>query len=142
MSQWAQSHLWYMWENKLRQKNKGGKNFHKIEIKSKEIGAGASRLRISSLDISQPFASIVLRFRPPVFKQKFYILLYKQSLRTCKVVLECKPKSSSVGVCFSSPRCCLATGRWEQIASSYIQDNSSFLTASAAAFGSSKKTLL
>lgn len=96
-------------KTKSDKKNRGGKVFHEIEIKSKEIEADTSRWTISSLDISQPFVSIALRCNPPVVKPEFYVLFHKQSLRTCKVVLEYQPKSSSVGVCFSSPRCCLAT---------------------------------
>lgn len=101
-------------KTKSDKQNRGGKFFTKIKIKPKEIEAGASRWTISSLDISQPFASIILRFHPSVFKAEFYILHHNQSLRACKVVLEHQPKSSSVGVCFCSPHCCLATGRWEK----------------------------
>lgn len=110
-------------KTKSDKQDRGGKVFHKIQIRYKEIEAGASRRTISPLDISQPFSSIILSFHPSVFKPEFYILFHKQILRTCQVVLEYQSKNNSVGVCFSSPRCCLATGRWEKIASSYIQDN-------------------
>lgn len=76
----------------------------------------------------------MLRSCPFVFKPGFYILLHKWSQRAYKVVCEYQPNSSSAEVCFSRLSFWLVTSRKEKNASSYIQDNASSLTASAAAF--------
>lgn len=111
------------------------KCFTKWKLSPKRLRQELLGERYCLLTSSQPFANITLRFCSFVFKPEFYILLHKWSQRACKVVREHQPNSSSAGVCFSRLSCCLVTSRrGGKNASSYVQDNASSLTDSAAAF--------
>lgn len=134
-SQWTQPHLCCMQENKITHKA-GEKNcFTKWKLSPKRLRQELLGERYCLLTSSQPFANITLRFCSFVFKPEFYILLHKWRQRACKVVREHQPNSSSAGVCFSRLSCCLVTSRrGGKNASSYVQDNASSLTDSAAAF--------
>lgn len=99
--------------------NRGEKLFTKYKLSPKRLRQVLLDEQYALLTSLSLLAVLYWDFVLQFLNQNFH----KQSLRTCWVVLEYQPKSSSVGVCFSSPRCCLATGRWEKIASSYIQDN-------------------